>query len=396
MASVYLALVEMSALLAAAEALSSALRRYGVPSLVSQMLVGVLFAPTALGGLVNSLVHAEVFSANVYVDFVAELSVILLIFVIGIESGLRAVRSAGPYSALGAVFGAVVPALAVAAASGPFVGARAAPIMGAAMAATSLAAVSSVMLELRVPERPGYFMTFAGAFDDVVAMVIVSAAAAVALGGPRGLGALAALAARYLAAWAIIMAVSLVVVPRLLGRIGGYAVPVSLLALFVIVASSVSLGLSPIVGSYVAGVAVGESAASAEIRRAVEGLLEVFGPLFFIAAGLMVDVRGLASLGELALVAVLVAAAVAGKVAGIMPFAAAYLRDARESAVVSLGMVPRGEVGLAIALAGLDYGLLTPADYGALVLSVIIVTVVGAVAFRAAGERAWGRAPRGA
>jgi len=105
----YYALLEVFIFLAVAELLHSFARKVGVPTLVSDLLLGVLLSSFALGGILNSLIGVPIFLVNDYVLLFADFSVILLLFAAGLGGGFAGLRRAGTPAVLAAIAGDLVP-----------------------------------------------------------------------------------------------------------------------------------------------------------------------------------------------------------------------------------------------------------------------------------------------
>jgi len=379
---IYLALLEISILLFAAEASRGAVAKFGVPGVVGELLAGIAIGPYALGPALNALLGVPLISINNYVELFAQFSVILLIFSSGLEQGLSGFRRAGPWGFLGAVFGALLPFLGVAAAFWLDLGPTAALVLGAASAATSLAVAAAIASDSGFSGPALDFLLTAGAVDDVVSLIILSTAMASSAGSAEPF-AIASIVLYYVFAWALISVVSIAILPRVANALGErYAYPFALLSLFGLVAAMVGLGFSPIIAAYIAGVALSSSRLSQHFRRLAVGLSSLFGPLFFVISGAEVDMR-VSTVQSLALALSVTALALALKFAGVLPFAYGATKSARGSVAASLGMLPRGEMGLAIALVGLSAGILDSMAYSAVVLMVILTTLIGSIAFSA-------------
>ncbi len=377
---IYLVLLEISLLMFVAEASRGAAARLGVPGVVGELLAGIALSPYALGALLNSVLGFQLIAINGYVELFAQFSVTVLVFASGLEQGISGIRRAGAWGLLGAAFGALLPFLGVAAAFWAGAGPSAALLLGAASAATSLAVASAISSEVGFSGPALDFLLTAGAMDDVVALIILSTSMA-ASAGLSSPSRLISVVLYYLVAWALIFATSVLVLPRAANALGErYAFSFAFLALFGLSAAMVALGFSPIIAAYIAGVALSSSRHSQAFRRLATGLSALFGPLFFVIAGEEFDVREFTLIVIPAALA-LTAIAMALKFAGILPFAYGATRDLQGSVAASLGMLPRGEMGLAIALAGLSAGILDGALYASVVLMVILTTVAGSLLF---------------
>ncbi|MGC8583079.1 MAG: cation:proton antiporter [Thermoproteus sp.] len=379
--AVYSAFLYLSLLLFLAAVLRYLLRRLKIPGLVAGIAAGMVLSPTLLGSFLNGIIGAPIFQLNDYIKFMADFSVILIIFAAGLEEGLAPLRSAGALGAAGAAFGALLPFVAGYVAYSGSVGRDAALYMGVSLGATSLAAASAILLERGARGRGARFLTAAAAIDDVVAFLLLSVVNVLIAAGHLSVAELLGTVAVYVAAWIVILASSLAIL-KLVGRRirEEYSYEFSLLVIFGLTAVMVALGFSPIIAAFIAGVAVAEGLSKENIKRLTDALLEVFGPIFFVVVGAESDLSSI-GVGGLVMGLALTAIAVVFKMLGVFPFAYLYTRDVKASVAISLGMVPRGETGLAIATLGLEAGILTGGEFTAVVLMGLLTTVIGAVAF---------------
>ena len=281
---------------------------------------------------------------------------------------------------LGATFGALAPFLSAYLVYTPIYGQDTALIMGAALGATSLAAVVHLLKGL--DRLAVNFLLSAAAFDDVVALIILSVVMTYVLGGVGGPGDLAFKVVELLGLWIVILLVSAIVVPRLADWLGeNYVYKFSLLVLFGLTVLMVSLGYSPIIAAFVAGVALAGSYSKKKIEEITSVLLNVFGPVFFAYIGAEVDLTSV-DLHVVLLALELTALATVFKILGILPFALLKFKDLKKSFVTSIGMVPRGETGLVIAYVGASIGVLGQAEFEAVVLMAVFTTLLGAYMFK--------------
>ncbi len=150
-------------------------------------------------------------------------------------------------------------------------------------------------------------------------------------------------------------------------------VPAFLLMLALALLSSL-IGLAAIIGAFLAGLIVAETAARDELEHEIRPLASIFTPFFFAVTGAQLDLGALLdpSVAMLAIVLALV---------GIVTKSLGGLIGARSigrwgSVAVGFGMVPRGEVGIVIANLGLTAGLLGAGTFGAVLVAVVLTTVV--------------------
>jgi Kef-type K+ transport system membrane component KefB len=120
-------------------------------------------------------------------------------------------------------------------------------------------------------------------------------------------------------------------------------------------------GSAMIIGAFAGGVLLAQTPQAKEIEHGVASIGHFFVPLFFVIVGAAVDLRVLNpfnpdNLGTLAISSLLIVVAIVSKfAAGFSPF---WFRGRK--AVIGVGMIPRGEVGLIFAQMALSSGLLDP------------------------------------
>jgi len=378
---VYLTLLEFSILVTVAEALSLILNRYRYPSIVGELLTGIALSPYALGGLLNTVLKVDLFSINEYIIFLSEFSVILLLFASGLEHGLSSLRQGGLMGLIAAVAGAVAPYIivfeyAVNAGFNP----GAASLIALTTAPTSLAVVAGVVEREGLQRHPSTGVLIAAAsVDDVVALIMLS----LVLLSPGSSSGMVWRLVRIVALWVIFLTASILIVPRLLNRLNEHLVIyASLVVLFGLVVAMTVAGFSAVIAAFIAGVAVAESRVSGRIRESAEALLAIFGSIFFITIGLQMNLKTLTSLNVIAQSLAISTLAILAKMAGVYPFAYAKLRNASHALSASLGMVPRGEMGLVVASIGLSGGVINQDEYSIALLMVLVTTIIGSITYR--------------
>ncbi len=130
--------------------------------------------------------------------------------------------------------------------------------------------------------------------------------------------------------------------------------------------------LAPIVGAFVAGIALSRTRQAPRIQRELGPVGHLFIPVFFLQIGIDADVGSFAKGSVLRDAAVLLVVAVVGKL--VSPVGAIGSRG--DKVLIGLGMLPRGEVGLIFATIGLQNGVLGDDLYAALLLVVLATTLV--------------------
>jgi Kef-type K+ transport system membrane component KefB len=258
------------------------------------------------------------------------------------------------------------------------------------MVATSVGITARVLRDMNILQtRPAQIILGAAVFDDVLGMVLL--ALVVGLASSAGvnwlqLGVLAAEALGF-------VLLMLFLAPRVVGRVSpglermSTHNPQLVLSLAICLGLSVvaeTIGLTAIIGAFFAGLAFAEYAKEWNLRPRVNAISEFLSPYFFYTMGARLDIRVFT--GEVWLVASVISIlAIIAKVVGCgLP----VLREGRQVALqVGLGMVPRGEVGLIIALIGLQMNMISQAAYGIVVFMTAATTLLAPPLVRVAFRR---------
>ncbi len=379
----YLVLLEIFLFLAVAQFIRIAAQKVGFPEIVADLLAGMILGAYALGGVVNGLLGVPIFGLQSGLLLFADLSVVLLLFSAGLGAGVTSLRRAG-IAAVGAAIAGDLLAFGITfAVFSRFYPTDSALFLGVAAAATSAAVSVSLLRSEQLGGTPGVqLFLHASALDDVVALVLLSSVTAYLAGSQDPLR-LTGTVVTSVVAWVVLLVASVVIIPRLLRwRVLARVETLPFTILFVVIAIVLALGFSPIIGAYVAGLAVAESVAAPRTRLLTEVLVGIFGALFFIVVGAEFEAGLLRDPLLLGFALLLAATAAVGKFAGVYPFARQRLHDDGAARAIAAGMIPRGEIGLLVGSIGFASGFLSETMLGEVVLMSIFTTLIGSLLFR--------------
>ncbi|HTM25902.1 MAG TPA: cation:proton antiporter, partial [Vicinamibacterales bacterium] len=376
-----LALVVASAKLAGAAAV-----RASQPAVFGEILAGLLLGPTLLNVLGWPVFGASDAAPPLLsiVQDLADVGVILLMFVAGLETDVSELRRVGRVAFWSAAGGVALPmagGIAVASWLGVSIFWEGI-FIGTILTATSVSISAQTLMELGVVQsREGSAILGAAVIDDVMGIVVLSVVVAFAqTEGRGGVGQVAMILGRialfFLAAW--------VVRPHLdriagwgdrLGVSQGLLATVLVVALLFAWAAEFIGGVAAITGAYVAGVFLTSSRFKERIDQGVHPVAySLLVPVFFISIGLRADARTIGA--HPALTLGLIAAAVLGKIAGCGVPARLCGFSPRQSLRVGVGMISRGEVGLIVAAYGLAHHLVGRDVFSAAVLVILVTTMM--------------------
>ncbi|HEX8769921.1 MAG TPA: cation:proton antiporter [Acidimicrobiales bacterium] len=368
--SVTAVLLDILVVLLAAKLAAEVAERVGMPAVVGEILAGVVIGPSALG-LVGP---SEALSV------LAELGVILLLLQVGLEMDLAELGAVGRASLAVAVVGVVLPMVGgymVAKAFG--MGGNEALFIASALTATSVGITARVFGDLRALAMvEARTVLGAAVADDVIGLVILTVVTRLASEGSvsiLSIGGIIGIAVGFLAVTSFI---GVRAAPAVFGRVAKYSrssgTLVGLALAFTLAVSELANAakLAPIVGAFVAGLALARCPAAERIRRELLPVGHLFIPVFFLLIGIDADVGRFFQLPVVGLAAALFAVGVVGKLCS----AAGLWGAPGDRLLVGLGMIPRGEVGLIFAILGLRQGILGEDVYAALLLFVLATTLL--------------------
>ena len=355
--------------------------RMGQPVVLGELLVGVILGPSVL-----NLLGASYFSDQHLPEVIhdmAEMGVLLLMFLAGLELHLSDLLHSGKVAALAGTLGVILP-LALGTLTGILfvMGIQPAVFIGLILSATSVSISAQTLMELKVlRSRVGVGLLGAAVFDDILVLLILSIFTALTQPASGGFVAIVWIilkmvlflgAASVFGWWAF---------PKLNRWIGSLPVSQGLIAftfvtllLYGWLAETIGQ-MAAITGAFLAGLWFSRTAEKEHIRSGINTIAYgIFVPVFFIDIGLSANARQLNWESGLLLVA-LALVAVIGKVFGSGAGALLGGFTRREAIQLGAGMISRGEVGLIVASIGVNQGLIQ-ADIFSAVVGVVILTTI--------------------
>jgi Kef-type K+ transport system membrane component KefB len=387
--------LQLGVILIAAKLAAELAERLGQPSVLGELLAGVLIGPFALGGIPLPLVGQALFpsggdggpvSPELY--SLAQLAAVLLLFMVGLGTDLLQFLRYSHAAALIAVGGnllSFVLGTGVAVLSGlaPGLADPRALFVGAIIATTSVGVSARLLADLGQLDTPEGVVILGGAVvDDVLGIIALGLAVSVAAGQNVTVGSTALSSARAVGVLVLVTIGTLLLARQLLRlpwrpRTEGAVVGLALGAAFVAAYVVEQAGLALILGAYAVGLALSQTGIGRSVERALLAVRHVLVPVFFVVTGALVNVPAMG--GALAIGLALCGAAIAGKAVGCgLPALLTGFRGRRTARIVA-GMLPRGEVALIVAGVGLTSGAIGDQTFGVAILVVAATTVLGSM-----------------
>jgi len=364
-------LIAVVVLLTAAVIAVPLFRRAGLGSVLGYLAAGLAIGPFGLGFFhdAQSIIH------------VAELGVVLFLFIIGLE-----MQPSRLWSMRGEIFGLGLLQVGLAIAALVWVGiALGYPTAASFVAGTGFVLTSTAIVMQMLEERgemglpKGRRIIAILLLEDLAIVPLLALLAFLAPGGAEatlsdrlagvaiGLGAIAALvlAGRYL----------LDPMFRLLARFGAREV-MTAAALLVVLGAAVLMqagGLSMAMGAFLAGVLLSESSFRHQLEADVEPFRGLLLGLFFLGVGMALDLNIISA--NWAVIAISVPAFMILKMAVIYGVARFLKADNREAVERTVLMAQGGEFAFVLYATATQFGILTP-EWNANLTAIIIISMV--------------------
>lgn len=373
----------LAVLIAAAKIGGYLIQRLGQPAVVGEVLAGVILGPS----LVN-LYNLPVFTdthLHVTIEHLAELGVLLLMFLAGIELHLEDLAQAGKVAIITGATGFVLTlGMGYLLATIFDFDVQSSVFMGLMLAPTSIGISAQTLMELKqLRSRVGVTLLGAAAIDDILSVLGISIFLAFFIEGSGGdFTSILLIVLKMIVFLVVASAIGIFFIPRITQaverlQISQGLVSFTFIALLVFAWSAEALGhMATIIGAFMAGLFFSRSEFKEAISRGFSPIAYgVFVPIFFINVGLSADVRSIPADGLLLLAGMLLVVMIS-KIAGSFVGGKIGKMSIQEILQVGFGMNPRGEVVLIIATVGIMEGMISTEIFSIAVVLVIITTLM--------------------
>jgi Kef-type K+ transport system membrane component KefB len=385
------------ALILVGRLLGEAMNRIGQPSVMGQLVAGILLGPSLLGWVFPDLQH-WLFAASKeqtsMLNAISEVGILLLLLLTGMETDLKLVRRVGRAAISISVTGVLVP-LACGVALGWLLPESLLPdpakrlitslFLGTALAISSIKIVAVVVREMGFERRNlGQIIVASAILEDTLGWIIIAVTFSLAAAGHIDFASVAG----SLIGTALFLCASFTLGRRLVSFLirwtndnfeSDFPVITTILAIMIAMALATHfIGVHTVLGAFVSGVLIGESPILTRyIDAQLRGLiLAFFMPVFFGMAGLSTDLTILARPDLMLLSLGLIAVATLGKFVGAFLGAEIGGLSKREAVAVGCGMNARGSTEIIVASIGLSLGALTQTLYTMIVTMAVTTTMV--------------------
>ncbi|EHQ59236.1 germination protein gerN [Paenibacillus dendritiformis C454] len=360
--------------------------RLGQPSVLGKLIVGIIVGPAVLGWVTNGEIVRDM----------AEVGVILLMFIAGLETDLEQLKQNWKASVAVALGGIILPFI------GGYLGGTALGMdqgqslfIGLLLCATSVSISVQTLKDLgQLSSREGTTILGAAVVDDVLVVILLAFMLSL-LGAGTEQASLGWIVGKKVIFFAGAIAAGIYAVPLLMRwlaplKVSEAVISAALIICFAFSYAAEQLGVAGIIGAFAAGIAISQTDFKQEVEHRLEPIAYgIFVPVFFVSVGLEVTFAGLGQhVGLMLLFSVI---AIVTKLFGCMLGARMTGFGRRSAFGIGSGMVSRGEVALIIATTGLEGALFDAALFTPLVIVIIVTTLVTPpmlkLAFRQDGSR---------
>ena len=392
-------LIALSIIIAAAKMMGSLSATIKQPPVLGEILVCLILGPSVLNmmgwgifqphGAEMAPVIGEI------IHDIAEIGIILLMFIAGLETDVKGVLRVGNNAFWAAVGGVVLP-FVIGVWFSSYMGfpVKESIFIGTILTATSVSITAQTLMEIgALKSKEGSTILGAAVIDDVMGIIILSLVVAFSINSPAGASATsnALSIITLLLQIVLFFVIAILVGARFLDKILDYAVKLTdahalfamtLVLCFLYAWSAEYFGrVAAITGAYICGVMLTRSKYFGKIEHAAKTFAyPLFIPVFLIDIGLRANARELGGSVIFAIGIILIA--IATKAVGCMAGAKATGFSSKESLRVGIGMISRGEVGLIVASYGLTHAIIQKDIFSAMVLMVLVTTLITPILLR--------------
>lgn len=359
-------------------------RHFKAPQVAGEIVAGLLIGPSVFGWVQSSDT----------LGMFAEIGVIILMFSAGLGTNLNDLKKTGAKAFLIATFGVLVPLLLGTILYLAFYGWASigsdqflrAVFVGTVLTATSVSITVQVLKELgKLNDIIGTTIVSAAIIDDVIGIIVLT----IVMGfkDPSSNIMSVLLSTLLFFVFSVVAGFIIYKVFKWLDYRNPHTQRIPILGLALAFAFSyiaeTYFQVADITGAYVAGVILCSLEDSNYISRKmdIESYM-LFGPIFFASIGLQTDIHALDT-GVMLFSLAFIAVGLLSKIIGCGGISKLLGFDGKESLIIGVGMMTRGEVALIVAQRGMKVGLLTDTFFTSVILLIIVSSILVPICLKA-------------
>lgn len=373
-------LFQIAVILCSTKLLGILTKRFDMPQVVGALISGLILGPSVLG-----ILHPTEF-----LNQLAEIGVIVLMFTAGLQTDINELKSSGKASFVIALAGVAIPL------AGGFFLSEAFNrghenflqnvFIGVILTATSVSITVETLREMgKLSTRSGNAILGAALIDDILGIVCLTVITSAA--DPSVNFVLTAV--KIVAFFALSVVVGLLLhrsIEKWMNAYGRdrkrFAIILFAFCLIYSYLAERFFGVADITGAFIAGLVISNTTRATYVTSRCETIsYMLLSPVFFASIGVKVEIPEM-NASILLFGVLLLIIAVASKVVGCGLGARLCRYTNKESLRIGVGMISRGEVALIVANKGIAYGLMNPLFFGPVVIMVVATTIVTPILLR--------------
>ncbi|WP_069129941.1 cation:proton antiporter domain-containing protein [Rhodohalobacter halophilus] len=401
---VFLLVFQVGVLLLAARAFGEVATRLGQPSVIGEILAGIILGPSLLAGIFpafGELIIPQTEVSGYLLEVISLLGAMFLLLITGLETDIQLIKRHAK-TAISVSFGGI----SVTFITGFFLGQHLPDFLLAdsderlvfslfvatAMAISAIPVIAKVLMDMNLMRRDiGQTILAAGMSDDTIGWILLSIVAGIAAGDAVTTGTVLTTVGSVLAFLIISFTLGRWMVRKLLVYVQDEVISTDRILSLVIIlaffwgAITQLLNLEAILGAFVMGILFGMMPRlPEEVVNKLESIaLGIFAPIFFAVAGLKVNMLNLFDPTLLVITLIVIAIATLGKVIGTYTGARVIGgKDHWTSLSFGAGLNARGAMEIIIATIGLRLGILSQDMFSIIVVMAIATSLMAPFALR--------------
>lgn len=347
--------------------------RFKLPSVIGELLVGILAGPAVF----------HILTYGTFIHYFAEIGVIILMFIAGLEGDLKLLFKYWKPALTVATLGVIFPtAAAVMLCMGMFdFSLTTSVFLGLILSATSVSITVQVLKEMTyLNTREGAIILGAAVADDIICVVLLGISTSLFGNASSQNQSLLMMVLPKVLFFVVAIGLAKWFVPWFLKLVKRVQASENLttgamVLCFGFAFLAVQMGMSDVLGAYIAGLAISETPFKQTLAAKIEPIgYAVFIPVFFVSIGLEITFKGMQN--DLVFIGLLLVIAIIGKQLGGAIGAKFFGLNWNEANIVGAGMVSRGEMALVVANVAVSAGLIDQNHYTAMIVVTVMATLI--------------------
>jgi Kef-type K+ transport system membrane component KefB len=388
-------ILQIAVMLAVALIFGQLMRLFRLPTVLGELIGGVLLGPTVFGLIApgaTDWLFPSVAAINSGRDTLLTISIVLFLLVVGLELNPGQMLARGKNVIWTSTLGIIIPfglGYGLVILFPDIWGAQAANnilpfalFIGTALSISALPVISRILMDLNLlKSKLGTVIISSASINDLVGWLLLAVIMNSFIPSAHPQNSVWIMLAQVLGLFILMLTVGRWIAQRALGYyeahfsnsgvLVGIFIVLGLLGAYI----AEGIGIHPIFGAFLIGIALAQN--KEKRGKAHETLYQVvtyfFAPLYFVSIGLRAN---FATSFDLVLVIVLIVIASLGKIAGATLGARISKMSVRESLAVGFGMNARGAMEILIASVALQYNIIDQRVFVALVITAFVTTII--------------------